>query len=394
MYFVSNMAMGISSLILYDFPYPAHWLQICGWIFFMINITTFVFLLICMISSCWYYPNKLIQFHFDPSISPFMGCFVMGYITIVNFLWSLTKHLPSSALIIWSFWWLSVFMSIYTSFIIFFLTFITKQNNKLKFKDLNLTILLPIVTLTVSAVEGNLILPNLPSLRLKLLTIIVSIVMLSIAIGISFMIITINFARLFVHKLPATNLIFTSFLPIGLLGQATFGMVLLGKNFYTIILNSNVDDLSNYLKFFNYKDDLLQLRTILSNLFLIIFLIIAIFLLSIGYFMTFIAIMSVLSKSPPFTNKPNKKFIYSKFGNLKWFGGYWSMTFPLGTMSLGQHELYKVIGSSVGFFRVMATIYALGLFLVTLSCMMGVIYTIFKEVKSVWNYRVEKSDMV
>lgn len=394
MYFVSTMAMGITSCIMYDFPYESHWIRICGWIFFVINVITFIILSIFMIISIKVDPSKFVHFHTNPQISPFMGCIAMGYMTIVNFFWSITQDLPHAAIIIWIFWWISVIISIYTSCIVFLFSFIIKhENNKImKFEDLHLTILLPIVALTVSSVQGNLILLKLPTLNLQLLTIIITMILLSIAICVSFVIITVNFWKLFVYKLPPTNLIFTSFFPIGLLGQASFGMSNLGHNFHQIILSTNVDNLSNYLASFDYQD-LQQLKLITSNVFLIFFLIIALFLLSFGYFMTFVAVSSVLSKSPPFAKNPNPKFV-SKYGNLVWFRGYWAMTFPLGTMSLAQSELHKLVGSGIEFFRVMSTIYAIALFLVTISCMLGVIHTLYFELKWAWNYKPEKTQSV
>lgn len=394
MYFVTIMAMGITSLIMYDFPYPSHWLRIVGWIFFAANVFTFLVLLVFMFISIRCFPHKFVQFHTNPAISPFMGCIAMGYMTIVNFFWLVTKDMPHAPIIIWVFWWISVAMSLYTSCIVFLFTYIIKNDhNKMKFEDLHLTILLPIVALTVSAVEGNLILLSLPSLHLQLITLVVTVVMLSIALCVSFIIITINFWKLFVYKLPATGLIFTAFLPIGLLGQASFGMSHLGNNFHHIIMNASVDNLGDYLAAFDYnQQDLTQLRNICSQVFLIFFLLIAIFLLSFGYFMTFVAIASVLSKSPPFAKNLNSQFV-SKYGNLTWFRGYWAMTFPLGTMSLAQSELYRLVGSSIGFFRVMSSIYAIALFLVTISCVIGVIRTTFLEIKAAWNLP-EKHEMV
>ena len=54
---------------------------------------------------------------------------------------------------------------------------------------------------------------------------------------------------------------------------------------------------------------------------------------------------------------------------------YWAMTFPLGTMVLSNNELSKSFGG-LRAFRVIATMYAVALLIITIGCICGVIYKI------------------
>lgn len=79
-------------------------------------------------------------------------------------------------------------------------------------------------------------------------------------------------------------------------------------------------------------------------------------LLAMGYFFTVISVVSILSYY-------NKKEIENETGKVKrvytFHKGFWGMTFPMGTMSLGNEELYVQYNQYVPLyaFRVLGTIY-------------------------------------
>lgn len=401
-YYVSIMGIGITSNILYLFPYQGQWMRDISYIYFGIACVWFLILTGFMIWSVIRIPEKFITFHVNPNIAPFMGCFAMGYMTLINFLWDITEPInkPSTVLIIWAFWWVSVILSIYTAGVVFAFAFLIKlesaeckfHNNKIEEHELNLPILLPIVALTVAASEGNILLTHLPNLRLQLITIFTCFILWSIAVVVAFMIVTINLWKLLVHKLPPTSMIFTSFLPIGFLGQGAFGICLMGNNLYDIILSSN-DPVENYLGYsMRGNADILLLKQILANMFVILCSTACTFMIAMGYFMTFIAVMSIFTKIKPFVKNPNPQFTHPEYGFIMFNRGFWSMTFPLGTMSLAQNELSRTFGTGIIFFKIMSCIYAVCLFIITTGCIFGVIRTTCKEIKQAWHCK--KQDCV
>lgn len=391
-FFVPVMGTGVSSDILYKFPYPARWLEICGYIMFGIAVLLFIGLLVCFIASIWRYPSKWTAYHFDPSVAPYMGALPMGFNTLVNFLYYLTG---SSWIIgIWVLWWISVAASLYTACVVFYGAFLAKRNlgpNYMDPKELHATLLLPIVTLTVAASAGNLFVPDLPSVDLQLISMVVSYILWSNAISLAAIIITTYYWKLFVYKIPPTKLVFTSFLPVGVLGQGGFCIMLFGRNVKTLLLKHHSTIFtSHYLIDSSGLDfsavDTLGVSSSMGYAILIVTAMVCLFLVSFGYFSTYIAVVSCFSKVRPFTknynpnctyNPPSDHFIRRLLKGLIVFNRtYWAMTFPLGTMALSNNELSKLFGG-LRAFRMMATIFSVALFVITLGCICGLIYKFF-----------------
>jgi len=359
-YFVSIMGTGISSNILYNFPYPAEWLRVCGTIMFGIAVVLFLTTTVMLVMSCWVHPERIRQYHTDPSISVFMGCYVMGYITLVNFIHSLVgeRHIT----FVWVLWWIAIATSVYTATIIVYLSFMSKLNKQFNPQTITATLLLPIVAITVVSSSGHIITPSLQSLDHKVITEIFSVMLWCISIALAFIIIAIYFGRLIVFKIPNTGLIFSSWLPVGFLGQSSYSIMLFGVNMYQLIPDPY-----------------------LGNSFLVSGALVSLFLLSFGYFMTFVAVSSILSKVGPFARKPNSQFV-NKYGIMSWNKNWWAMTFPCGTMSLSNFEISKGIvgGYELKFFKVMSCIFAVSLFTITIVCLVGIIIYIFNCIRGLF----------
>lgn len=338
-----------------------------------------------------------------------MGCFVMGYITLVNMLHALTEK--SWIYAVWVLWWVSVFASVYTSFLTFFFSVVgkhRKSENSMNTANISLAFLLPVVTLTVAASSGGVICPDLPHLNLKIITLVVSFIMWAIAVTLAFIVVTINFWRMFVHKIPPSGQVFTMFLPIGFLGQGGYAILLFGRNCVELILenSSNVAHLL-YTSFLHEaansnNQNLSNLPVILATALLATSTMFAACLMSFGYFFTFLAFASVLSKMHPFAKKPNAQHIYNGAqgnfiqrgfsGFLRFNRGFWSMTFPLGTMSLCNSEVYNMY-HGLAAFRYISAIYACILICITLGCFCGVIYKFVRMVMMAM-HPVKSKDMV
>lgn len=378
------MGTGISSAILYNFPFPSEWLRVCSYIMFSFTaifwLTTTIFLFI----TCIKIPKRVITFHCDPTVAPFMGAYAMGYNTIVNYIYFLTGK--SWVLGTYCLWWIAVIISVYCAVVVFFMLLISKNKHAAKRLDpanLHATLLLPIVTLTVAASLGNIFCLDLPTNVLIISTMIISYILWSVAISMAFVIIAVYFWKLFVYKIPSTGLVFTLFLPVGVSGQGAYCIALFGSNMHKFIM-------SNSSLFINESESNPQAAFVVSNVILYSSTMISLFLTSFGYFCTLIAILSCLSKIAPFTSNPNESYSYqnkvkhpikSKFnGLIKFFRAFWAMTFPLGTMSLANNELHKNFNNLTAF-RVVAAMYGFMLIVITTGCVIGCFYKIFVEVK-------------
>lgn len=390
-YFVTVMGTGISSGILYNFPYPARWLEICGYIMFGIGVILFFVLVACYIVCVIRYPENFKAYHNDPAVAPYMGCLPMGYNTLLNFLYYLTG--TGWIIGIWVLWWISVVLSLYTACVVFYSTFLAKRKSSANYldpKELNATLLLPIVTLTVAASSGNLFALDLPSVSFQIITMVVSYILWSNAITLAVIIITVYYWKMFVYKIPPTNLVFTSFLPVGVVGQGAFGIILLGNNMYRLIIQHHDTVLSSHYMHFPKGMDLSSVSTLgigisVAQVVLIMTAMVCLFLISFGYFSTYIAVVSCISKIRPFTKNYNPDCAYNPSnlnsykrlltGLIAFNKTYWAMTFPLGTMVLSNNELSKAFGG-LRAFRVIATAYAMTSLVITCGCICGVIYKV------------------
>lgn len=407
-FYASVMGTGISGNILYGFPFPAHWLKVCGVIMATVALVLFILLTVVFGLALRKDSQLWSKIHRDPAQAPGMGCLVMGYLTLIFMLNSLAGKSWSYA--VWVLWWIATFMSVYTSFLTFFFSVMGKHRkraNVLDTANISLTFLLPVVTLTVAASAGGVITPNMPHVNMKIITMVVSFIMWAIAVTLAFIVVAVNFWRLFVHKIPATGQVFSMFLPIGFLGQGAFAILLFGRNCVELILDHSGDVAeSAYTSFLHgaaKHHDLSQLPVILATALLTVSTLLAMMLMSFGFFFTYLAFASLLLKMQPFARKPNPQHIYARVdgnfiqrslsGLLRFNRGFWSMTFPLGTMALCNGEMYK-LWNGMEAFRYISAIYAVVVFIVTLGCLSGVVYNVIKLVKSAMRAPTEHKDMV
>ena len=357
-YFVSVMGTGISSSLLYRFPYPSLWLEICGYIMFGLACVLFLINVTLFIMSCIYYKGRFTSYHVDPSRLVYMGSFSMGYITIVNFITIITKG--KHVYLVWTLWWIAVASAIYTAFIVVYFSFMSKLNLVELDAKLNANILLPIVTITVVSSCGHNIEMELHTINETIVTMLTSFMLWCLSVSLAMMIITIYLSRLIIHKIPNTQIIMTGFLPVGFLGQSSYSVYLFGSNLNQLIPEELL-----------YGKILLCICGFFST-----------FLVSLGYFMLFVAVISILSKIRPFARTPHPEHT-NKYGLLKLNKSFWSMTFPLGTMSLSNTIIG---GGEVGnypllTFKIMGCIFAVACIVITTGCCIGVVVYSIKKLR-------------
>lgn len=383
--FGAVMGTGVAGVLLYAFPFPAKWLQVLGIIYAIVGVVLFIGLIAIFLLALTTQKALIYRIHHDVMVAPGMGSLVMGYICLVNMLRLVTGK--SWVIGIWLLWWLSVVASFYTACVTFFLCLVAKHRNSknlLDHKDISLTFLLPIVTLTVASSLGSALSPDLHTNNQKIITLVISFLMWSIAIVMAFITVTINFWRFFVHKIPSLDKVFTMFLPIGFLGQGGYSILLFGRGCVEIIL-SNAEHVTSST-YMHFLEDAAQASGVTTNslpfLLAVVIMIVCAFmafiLMAVGYFFTFLAVASLFSKMAPFARKPSEKHMFRTsipvFRYLLRFNrGFWSMTFPMGTMALCNNEFGALFGGFL-VFKYIGAVYSVTVVLVVLGCLFGVVY--------------------
>lgn len=408
-YYASVMGTGISANILYNFAFPAHWLRVCGVIFAVVSLTFFLVLLALFVVALARNRDLFFRMHCDTAMAPFVGCFVMGFTSLVMFLNAVAgEQWPTT---LWVLWWVCTVLSFYAGFLTFFLSTIgkhRKSTNILDASKISMLFLLPVVTLTVASSCGELVTPNLHTTQQKITTMVVSFVMCAIAVVLAFIVVLVNFWRLFVHKIPNTAQVLTLFLPIGFLGQGAFAILLFGRNCVQLLMvHKDSVASSTYLSFLGIAGpptaaDASNVYIMMCTGIMTVCAVNALTLISFGYFFTFIALTSTFSKMAPFAKNPNPALVYAPadssthqrfyIGFLRFHRGFWSMTFPLGTMALANNQLYSLFNGFEAF-RYIGAIYACLLFLITIICLCGVVYRTVVIAVDVFTSKPAKSEV-
>lgn len=351
MHFVITMGVGITSGILYNFPIECirRGSRYLGIAYFYINLACFVVIHILFILKyfilCDRYRTSFKEVLYDHRMNVFLGCEVMGTSTLINMIYFMR---PDWYVFVYVLWWINVVFSILVGWGVMFLMLAC---NKFKPEDINATILLPIVTMTVVASSGSLFSVSfMDRPKWEISSNIITFLLFSNAVVLSIFLFSVYFGRLFIHGLPPKPAIYTCFIPIGILGQGGWAIQLNYKDVGHFIAHH--DGLKWMGLGTDYSQEILLSIESLLNFFGIC---IALVLGSVGVCITVISFMSVIYRGKP------PLFIKTM----------WASTFPLGTMALSFNEMFKT--TNIQGFQIMGTIYSIMLFIITTYCLINTI---------------------
>jgi len=117
-WFIITMSTGVTSILLHQIPYHAHWLNIVADIFFVLNIA--LFLLFTFISSLRYilYPQLIPSVLRHPHQSLFLATFPVGLATLINMI--VLVCVPAwgqgMAIFAWVLWWIDSVLALTACF--------------------------------------------------------------------------------------------------------------------------------------------------------------------------------------------------------------------------------------------------------------------------------------
>lgn len=388
LHFVCCMGIGITSGVMYNFPIiPIRkGIRYIGFIYYFIDLSVFVithllFFLKFVLFPRIYperYKKTFFQFLHSP-LSSFLGCSAMGFTTLVNMLHFMKPQwwIANNVL-----WWINFTQTILSAFCAgFFLmtmsthsTILGKESNNNTLAQMTPAYFLPFVTMTVNAASGALICESIPHSGYVVAMLIICLMLWACSIIISLLLFSVFFSRLIMFGIPRGASSFTFFIPIGVLGQGSWGIISMMRQLARVIKSNN---------FAVIGFDNLQISNELFNLFAHVFVlsgvIIAIILTAFGVLFTIWSIFGVVYWYVGWPNVPNehthfhvssasaKEIYWNNY--CIWTPTMWAATFPIGTLALSFNGLYETTNSTG--FQVMATIYAWGVILWTTWCMIG-----------------------
>ncbi|GMM35470.1 Ssu1 protein [Saccharomycopsis crataegensis] len=342
-WFASTMGTGISSTILYNFPYPAYWLKVCSYIMFAVCCLLFIFFNLILVVAAFKYPQKWKHMLLNVGQSVFFGCYSMGFSSILSYLHNIVGEDWATALFV--LWIINIAISLFTAWII---TFLVHYKGEVQPHEIHISFLLPVVSQNVVAAVGG-VLYDILHPNLKLPNIIISYLCWANGIALTGWVVGVYIWKLYVHRIPlAKNTGFVAFLPVGAFGQGAFAVMIICDNFRNYL--QDIDP--KFLQIGLDDASIVNNNLIVGQSLKYLGLMVGLFLVSNGYFFTFNAVASVWGA-----------------GVDRFTKGFWACTFPLGTMALANHELYTLFGFRA--FRVVSAVYSTVLVLITTFCIFG-----------------------
>lgn len=418
--FVMVMGTGISSNILFAFPYEARWLRICSYPMFAVACLLFVSIQALQLLNMYVFIREQSFTEYCNAYfrnlkrNVFWGTYPMGFATIINYIVSLARYEVQSTVqakrmmrLAYVFWWYDVAISLFCAWGISFLIWqkyyfledkdeYQSLNDRMATEELKSVLLMLFIPLVVAASSSSIftmsdLFSDTFNRDIQLMTMVVTTLIWLNAIILVFIFIVIYFWSLYVNKIPPLRQVFTLFLLIGPMGQGSFGILLLTDNIrlYVDKYYSNTGQNMNY--------DILLL--VIPWCFKILGLMAALALLAMGFFFSvlcFISIASYFGKKVEVRVGDEMKFkrIYN------YHKGWFAMTFPMGTMSLGSTQVWLQYNDHVPMksFRVIGAIYAVLCIGSTLVCLAGTFLssakpTLMHFYKSLGVYYAKNSDL-
>lgn len=391
--FIMVMGTGISSNILFTFPYEARWLRICSYPMFALTCLLFVSIQALQLLHMYVFireksfVNYLNEYFRNLGRNAFWGTYAMGLATIINYIASLARSEVHNAVqakrlmrLAYVLWWYDVAISLACawgiSFLIWQKYYFAEEKYEYQFynyrmarEELKSTLLLLFIPLVVAASSsGSFTMSDLFSetfnRNIQLMTMVVTTLMWLHAIIFVFILIVIYFWSLYVNKIPPLRQIFTMFLLMGPMGQGSLGVLLLTDNIRLYV--------EKYYSGTGLNENYNILLLTIPWCFKILGLMSALALLAMGFFFTVLCFISIASYSGTRVEVcvgDEKKFkrIYD------YHKGWFSMTFPMGTMSLGSTQIWLQYNDNVPLesFRVIGAIYGVLCIAATLTCLAG-----------------------
>ncbi|KAK1977026.1 voltage-dependent anion channel [Colletotrichum cereale] len=327
-WFAVVMGTGIVSVLLHNLPYNTTWISNgLAIAFFILNIILFTVFTVITVLRHAIYPDIWKAMIANPTEAVFLGCFPMGFATIINMMIFVCAPAWGQWVVYWAwgFWWLDAALSLTTCIMV---PMVMISTNRQALQAITAGYLLPIVPVVVASSTGGIVADALANPDHAFVTLIASYVLWGIGICLSGTVLALYFHRLIIHGPPAKAGIVSVFIPIGPLGQGGFGIQQLGKVSLKILPHTS--SFAMAASGATHAGEFLY--------FIGIFLALVMWGFALVW-VTFAILSIALTRKFPF--------------NMSW----WGFTFPLGVLATCTGMLAQNLDSV--FFRVMTMIFSL-----------------------------------
>lgn len=320
-WFAVAMGTGVVASLLNQLPYNGTWLYWISVVVFALN--TFLFAAALIISSVRYimWPKVWSIMIRDPHHSLFLGAVPIGFATIINmFFYVCVPAWGRWALHFgWGLWILDALAAVGTALLIPFM--IMSHGDEMPLSRITALQLMPVSSTIVAAASGSVVAEAMDNSQKAFGTILASWILWGIGTPLAFMVLVMYYQRLTLTKLPPREAIVSVFLPLSPLGQASLAATELGSAALKILpVTGTVHESAGPVVF-------------------VCGWLIGLLLWAFTLVWLALAISAVLRL---------QRFPFNM--------GWWSFTFPLGSLSLATIALAKATPSA--FFRVLGTIFA------------------------------------
>ncbi|KAJ1994750.1 Plasma membrane sulfite pump involved in sulfite metabolism [Coemansia spiralis] len=324
-WFTATMGTGITAVLLYAFPYSCAPLRYIGMAIALLNLVLYV-----LFSALFAW--RLVRYRdfysilLHPQMSMALGAIPMGLCTIIIAVVDMitpygAPWVPTLALVLWC---VVIALSV-LSFLAIPSIVISHQKHTLD--SISAILLLPVVPTVVAASTGAVVC-SVHSGNPATAILMISYMLWAMGLGLSMMLLAIYLVRLILFKLPPKEAIASVFIPLGPLGQSSYGIQILGAQSLRIFPSTlpHIAYLGNVLYDVGFFFGML------------------IWSLAIWWFLH--AVYSI---------------IYTRVhGKVPFNLGWWALIFPIGTFASSSNSLWTITGYM--FFRVLTAILNSGIF--------------------------------
>ncbi|RDW38633.1 voltage-dependent anion channel [Yarrowia lipolytica] len=343
-WFASVMGVGVSGGILYTYPFHARWLEILGEVIWAISLGMLGVFSVLFCARFVLFPKQFMKMLKHPGQSTFLGCIPMAFCTTINMIHNIWGQ--DGWLACYILWWFNVVMSLATCWGVTVSMFYLHKRTATM---LNATMILPIVSVVVCAATGTLFWDNVPH-HLQGLQLVVCIMLWANGQCLAFGFVTVYLWRLLSIGMVPPALVISNFLPVGPLGQGSFGILFMSSAAQKYLLRQFPNDALDAEVMGQLTNT--ASRVVFTQFYEFLGIFIALFLQGFAFFWLFVA-FTCLAYTPP------KQFAI----------GWWGLTFPLGTFALGTARMGVELDSLA--FRIISGISGVMVCLFTLICVLG-----------------------
>ncbi|CAG8947775.1 unnamed protein product [Penicillium salamii] len=322
-WFSATMGTGIVSILLQNLPYNGSWLYWISVVVFAFNVFLFILFSVMSLARYTLFRGIWTTMLNHPTQSLFLGLrtFPMGLATIINMICFVCVPAwgPWAATLAWTLWWIDAVISLANNM---YLPFVIMSRHSNQLSGMTAAWLLPIVSTIVAAASGSIVASVLENQQHALWTIIISYVLWGTGVPLAMMVLVMYFHRLTIHKIPPKEVIVSVFLPLGPLGQGSFGIMQLGKEAMRVFPNTSS----------------LPGEVSAGPILYVFGFVIGLIMWGFGLVWLFFALASITRSKFPFNM------------------GWWGFTFPLGVFTVATTTIAKELPSL--FFKVLGTIFS------------------------------------